>query len=595
MLTTELLRPELQAALSAPGARAAKAACELVQCAAELAVDLTTLLPSAGPIDPLQMEPAAMALRFLGTACRLLAQRAPQRRFSEQQQRELAAAVLPAVPSFVAAMQAQQRLVSSRDADAEAAGEQPPGAPGLSAGEQAVSSCALTLERLYFAVALLMELSNPAEGGDSSARPHPITPALADVGAWAAGASCALQALPVVADLLPWLGTIQDAGLRAHFAQGPPHFAEGADVLFSHTGRLAASFAFLLPRASLASLPAAAELAAMLSTLWQLHTTGCRKLLWVAANPAIAAALWPMGGPGAALLGPLGLVFMAAHEMWAALRRRLEGEEEGEEGQGSQAALFAELERYCFPCVAQGWQSAACVHSLRRCAADSHPCRQIKSMHAAHYATLMALAWGAPAGVDVWDFDAAQDAQGLGEGFCRGFVAHTWAFTFHRVESSPLQWSPALQASVLQAVQRLPQVRMRRVPDPAASCAMPRAACNLRCRPAGLPLELFFRSRICWDALLCADGSPRLRSALLAAGFGERLLADTAVGGPLEQQARGWGPVPRMLSRACRARAPLCLLSSFPSVLTCLPAPRLCCKRPSMLTCWQLWWASCGR
>lgn len=108
MLGSELLRPPLRAALSAPGASGAEAACVLVRRAAELAAGLTAAsLPSTGLV-----EPVSQASRFLGMACWLFAEEAPERRLSMQQQRQLATDVIPALPSFPAAMQAIQRCAA---------------------------------------------------------------------------------------------------------------------------------------------------------------------------------------------------------------------------------------------------------------------------------------------------------------------------------------------------------------------------------------------------------------------------------------------------------------------------------------------------
>lgn len=82
-------------------------------------------------------------------------------------------------------------------------------------------------------------------------------------------------------------------------------------------------------------------------------------------------------------------------------------------------------------------------------------------MQAAHFEALMAAA-GAPTS-SAWSFDVPLDRAGCDPDSDAGYAADTWEFTFERAMQD--KWSPALQASVLLAVQRLPQVRPPQLPS----------------------------------------------------------------------------------------------------------------------------------
>lgn len=318
LLGSEVLRPALQAKLSAAGAAGLQAACALLCGAAELACSVASQLPSTGSVDRAQLVALLHSTRFLGTACLLFEVTKSEQRLGLQEKRRLAAAVLPALPCFLALMRAQMRQATDVQ----------PTSSGLSQ-EEAVRTCAVTCEHFKFSLSLLNHMSMPA-GSNGNTVPHPITASLADVAAWAAAASTALQAVPLAADLLPLMAASTVHRIRVELAHHPPLLAKAIDALTYNVTTLVSGFVFNLRIADLDSVPAAAELAATLPSLWQLHSTACRRLHWFAANPAAAAAVkLPIEPKAVTLLGPLRHSFVAAHAAWAALCRRLESEEGG--------------------------------------------------------------------------------------------------------------------------------------------------------------------------------------------------------------------------------------------------------------------------
>lgn len=91
----------------------------------------------------------------------------------------------------------------------------------------------------------------------------------------------------------------------------------------------------------------------------------------------------------------------------------------------------------------------------------THPrCRVMEGIQAAQFEALMAGVKGAPS--SVWDYDAPPGPRSLTTGVAgTGYASDAFEFSLQRVCGSKLmRWSPALQAAVLKAVQRLPRVRL---------------------------------------------------------------------------------------------------------------------------------------
>lgn len=445
----------------------------MVRQAAELAASLATQLPREGRVEYEQTTPLATAGRFLGAACYALDLAQPERRLTVQQRRSLAGDVLRAVPGCYLTLTGAFRRAAGGSLQGVPERLHLPGDPDVAqaAAEVDLRDGALTCEQLALGLHLLGSLSIGTAGPNSPQAPHPITANLADVAAWAAAASSAACALPWAAELRLLLAASPVERTRSVLAQMPAQLASAVVLLSLNTSVRSSGFVYQLQYTCLAALPPAEELAAALSALWQLHSTACRWVHWAAANPAAAAALWQPSGPSAVrLLGLLRHSFVAAHETWAALRRRLPREQAQGARCGDEHDRCAQLARGLLRPPACPPDRCCCLRLPVRPALSllpPVPCRHMMAIQAAHFeALLAAAAHGAPA---LWDFDARQASAGDA-----GYAADAFEFSVQRVAGARnlLLWSPALQAACVFFAQHLPQVRV-----PPLAC-LPRRRCT---------------------------------------------------------------------------------------------------------------------
>lgn len=245
LLTSNLLEPALQGRLQVSDGSAAVAACLVSRQAAELAVGLASQLPRDGPVEQDQLLTAGLAVRFLGDAGRLVAAGLPKRMLSAQQQ-------------------CQQRMLA---------------ALGPTANTFLANTCTV----FAIIVDLLSSLCERPASGSPARHPPAGQP---DILAWAAAASCALQALPLVAEFMQVPAAAQGQGRNLEL----PGMIRLIGEFRVKVSNLACGAVSPQPRP--ASLPPAAELEAMLPSLWQLHNAACSWVHWAAAHPTAAATCW---------------------------------------------------------------------------------------------------------------------------------------------------------------------------------------------------------------------------------------------------------------------------------------------------------------